>query len=125
MHTLRMVPMAMLLATFAGAARAQETPYLAGVRAQADALLEHAVDRHGPRNTGMILSVLDRRTLAPPAELPPPPDGVRGTDRAGRYGSNANLQLNLYETLFALSRVTGEERYARARRLCPLRPRRR
>jgi hypothetical protein len=84
------------------------------VRRAADALLEHGRDRWGERQTGMIISILDRRTLAPPERMPPAPARVRAGDRTTTYGSNANIQLNLYRVLFALTDITGDPAYRSA-----------
>jgi len=91
-----------------------ETPYLQVVRRCADALLEHGRDNLGPRKTAMILSMLDRKTLRPPAELPDAPMGIRPGDRTNVYGSNANLQQNLFLAFQHLSRITGKPQYAEA-----------
>lgn len=96
------------------AARAADTPYLEVVRRTADALLKHGLDRWGPRHTAMIASLLDRKTLAPPAQMPKSPGGNRQSDRCVPYGSNANLQQNLYLAWIHLSRLTGDPRYATA-----------
>lgn len=92
------------------------TEYLDIVRRAADALLENARDNIGTRHSGMIMSVLDPKTAKPVPKLGTPPSGVREVDRAVAYGSNANLQQDLYRALQHLSRLTGEPRYDRAAR---------
>lgn len=104
----------------ASAAMAQTTlpsdRYLQLVRKSADALLENGRDTMGQQQSAMILSVLDRRTGRPLAELPKAPAGIRNTDRTGPYGSNASVQMDLYRVLMELSRLTGDEKYASAGR---------
>jgi len=94
----------------------ESTSYLKIARACADALIKHGRDDLGPQRTGMILSMLDRRTLRPPTKLPKAPAGIRKADRTTLFGSNANLQQNLYVAWLHLSRLTGEPGYARAAR---------
>lgn len=88
------------------------TELLPLVRRAVDALVERGTDRWGSERTAMIISILDRRTLEPPqAKMPRAPAGVRAGDRTNAFGSNANLQQNLYETMFQLSEVTGDAKY--------------
>lgn len=96
------------------ASPAGSSRYLDMVRRTADALLEHGRDSYGQQHSAMILSVLDAKTARPLAALPRAPAGVRQGDRTGPGGSNANLQQDLYRALQHLSRLTGDERYARA-----------
>lgn len=88
--------------------------YLAVVRKAADALLREAVDTHGPKQTAMIISLLDAKTGKPLDQRPKPPQGIRGSDRCVAFGSNANIQMDLYRVLEELSRVTGDEQYTKA-----------
>ena len=96
------------------AAENQTEDHLPVVRATIDALLTHGVDRWGPEETAMIISILDRKTLEPFKKLPKAAAGARESDRSNVYGSNANMQQNLYRTMFLLSDITGEHRYAEA-----------
>jgi hypothetical protein len=88
--------------------------YLTVVRRAADALLAAGVDDFGPQKSALILSVLDPKSGRPLGKLPKAPSGVRASDRCPPYGSNANLQQDLYRTLDDLSRITGDARYAQA-----------
>ena len=88
--------------------------YLTVVRRAADALLAEGRDDYGPQKSSLILSVLDPKTGRPLGKLPKAPSGVRGSDRCPPYGSNANLQQDLYRTLDELSRITGDARYVQA-----------
>ncbi|MFA8020255.1 hypothetical protein [Bremerella cremea] len=91
-----------------------DTKYLEVVRNTVDKILENGRDTYGEQQSGMILSVLDRKTGKPLRSLPKAPAGVRHSDRTGPGGSNANLQQDLYRTMLHLSRMTGEERYEQA-----------
>ena len=90
------------------------TKYLKVVKTSCDTILENARDTYGQQKTGMILSVLDRKTGKPLTSLPTPPEGVRYGDRTGVGGSNANLQQDLYRTMEELSRITGDKKYDKA-----------
>lgn len=92
----------------------REARYLAVVRRSLDAILDHGRDTLGQQHSGMIISVLDRKTGAPLAKLPKAPAGIRSSDRTSPYGSNANLQQDLYRALQHLGRITGERRYEEA-----------
>ena len=88
------------------------------VRRYADAMLEHGRDTHGPQQTGLLLSALDRGTLRPLELRPEPPGGVRRGDRAGLpwrrlTGANPQLDQNLLRVLYSLSEITGQPRYRR------------
>src|SRR5690349_1280181 len=82
--------------------------YLAPVQKACDALLNEAVDDLGPQKSAMIMSVLDMKTGKPLAKLPKPPTGVRNGDRCAPFGSNANIQQDLYRVLDELSRITSD-----------------
>jgi hypothetical protein len=94
--------------------RAPERSLLDVVRRFADAMLVHGVDRWGDEYTGMLISLLNRETLAPFAAMPKAPGGIRAGDRVSLHGANYNTDQNLYQTLYVLSRVTGEAKYAEA-----------
>ena len=112
----RPLSMSLVIACFAVAASAAEPTgrYLAIVRRAADALLNEGIDVYGPQKSALIISVLDAKTGRPLEKLPKPPSGVRAGDRSTPYGSNANIQQDLYRTLDELSRLTGNQRYERA-----------
>ncbi|TWT66933.1 Periplasmic pectate lyase [Posidoniimonas polymericola] len=88
--------------------------YLQVVQAYADALVDHGTDTYGAVHSGMILSMLNRHTLQPYNSMPAMPDTVRFDDRVVPYGSNVNLDQNLYRTLYALSEVTSNSKYGMA-----------
>ena len=93
--------------------RAAQRDLLEVVRGFADAMLVHGVDRWGNERTGMLISLLDCRTLAPFAAMPRAPRGIRAGDRVSLYGANYNTDQNLYQTLYVLSRVTGAPKYSK------------
>jgi hypothetical protein len=107
------VCVAVVTASLVGAAEADDR-YLAVVRKAADAILAEGLDTHGPVKSAMILSVLDAKTGKPLEKLPKAPTGVRSGDRSPPFGSNANIQQDLYRTLDELSRITGDDRYRKA-----------
>jgi len=86
--------------------------YLELVKAYADTLLEHGRDKYGSVHSPLIASTLDRRTLSLPGERPPNIKGIRNGDRA-TTGSNVFHDQDLYQILYALSKITGDARYAK------------
>jgi hypothetical protein len=93
--------------------------FLAVVRRYADTMIERGRDTYGPKRSGLFLSALDRRTLAPLTVRPAAPAGIRRGDRPGRAwsamnGANPQLDQNLLRVLYSLSEITGEARYAKA-----------
>lgn len=93
--------------------------FLDTVRSYADAMMEHGRDVYGEKKTGLFLSAMDRRTLNPLTIRPAPPGGVRRGDRAGLpwcklVGANPQVDENLLRVLYALSEITGNERYKQA-----------
>jgi hypothetical protein len=106
------------LAQPALAAPAVSGDFLQVVRRYADTMIEHGRDRYGPQQSGLLLSALDRTTLAPLQVRPAPPAGIRRGDRPGRpwvemNGANPMLDQNLLRVFYALSEITSDARYAR------------
>lgn len=91
-----------------------KTDLLELVVSTSDALLKQGRDRWGEKETAFIASVIDRKQMAPPDELPKGAAGVRFGDRTTPYGSNLNMQQNLLRTFFLLSQVTGNVKYSDA-----------
>src|ERR1041385_604635 len=94
------------------------TNFLAVVRRYADTMLERGRDTYGPQKSGLLLSALDRTTLAPLKVRPAPPGGIRRGDRPGRAGvemngANPMLDQNLLRVFYTLSEITGDSRYAK------------
>lgn len=92
---------------------------MAVVKAYADAMVERGRDVYGPVKTGLLLSAMDRHTLKPLTTAPAPPEGVRDIDRVGQengplVGANLFHDENLLRLLYAMSRITGDDRYGKA-----------
>src|SRR6267142_4542286 len=92
--------------------------YLNVLRRYADTMLDRGRDTYGPQKTGLLLSALDRMTLAPLTIRPAPPGGIRRGDRPGQpwsamTGANPHLDENLLRILYSLSQITGDSKYAK------------
>src|SRR5687767_13293423 len=117
-----MKPLFIALATLASTAIVNATAtndFLQVVRRYADTMIERGRDAYGPQKSGLILSALDRTTLAPLKVRPAAPGGIRRGDRPGRpwsamTGANPQLDQNLLRVLYALGEITGDARYAGA-----------
>ena len=115
----------LLLLGLVGGARANPSENPVGptliqvVRAYADALIERGRDRYGPRHSPLFATTLDRKRLAmftgeqlgAVRNIARADWGIRPHDRMVT-GANPMQDQNLYQLLYALSRATGEERYA-------------
>jgi len=88
--------------------------YLHLVKGYADALIGHGIDKYGNVVSPMILSMLDRAKLRPFSTMPEAPHGIRASDRVTPYGSNINLDQNMYRVLYSLSFITGDDKYKAA-----------
>jgi len=91
---------------------------LAVIRRYADTMIERGRDTYGPQKSSLLLSALDRMTLAPLKVRPAPPGGIRRGDRPGRAwvemnGANPMLDQNLLRVFYTLSEITGEPRYSK------------
>jgi hypothetical protein len=92
------------------------SPFLGVVYRYADAMLQHGRDKYGPVETGLLLSALDRGTLAPLVVRPAAPAGIRRDDRVGApwkplVGANPHHDENLLRVLYTLSELSGQSRY--------------
>ena len=97
---------------------AERPKFLELVRRYADTMIDRGRDNYGREKSGLILSALDRGTLAPLAVRPAPPGGIRRGDRPGRpwsamTGANPQHDQNLLRVLYTLSEITGVARYAK------------
>ncbi len=129
----RAIPSAVLaLLAFGSAGRAAEldlnelfhgsipaSPFIGVVYGYADAMLEHGRDTYGPQKTGLLLSALDRQTLAPLKTRPPAPAGVSAESRPGPrgkplVGANPQMDQNLLRLLYFLKGLSGKESYPQA-----------
>jgi hypothetical protein len=95
--------------------------FLEVVKRYADTMLTKGRDTYGPVKSGLFLSALDRRTLAPLEIRPAPPGGIRRGDRAGLpwgrlVGANPHNDENFLRALYALTEITTDRRYAAAAR---------
>jgi hypothetical protein len=93
-----------------------KSPYLAIVYRYADTMLEKGRDTYGPQQTGLFLSALDRTALAPLTNRPPPPAGIRESDRVGTkdgplVGANLHHDENLLRLLYLLSELSAKPKY--------------
>ena len=106
-----------------GPARTAELDYYEIVKNYAETLLEHGRDTYGPKQTPLIAILLDDKTL----QLFPRSEddrlfkirlddwahwGVRNSERCF-WGSNPHKDQSLYQILYALTQLSGEERYAK------------
>lgn len=98
-----------LLATRAPAK--DQTNHLDIVRRYADTMIEHGRDRYGTVHSPLFAVALDRKTLKLPEKPPANIAGIRSGDRT-LTGANPMHDLNLYQTLYALTKVTGDRHYA-------------
>jgi len=86
--------------------------YLHYAQAFADRLLETAKDTYGPVQTELWASVINAKTgkIPRPEEEVPATAGTRNHDRAV-WGSNFYHDVSTVKLMFALSELTGEDRY--------------
>src|SRR5262245_26483082 len=93
-----------------------KSPYIAVVYRYADTMLEKGRDTYGPQSTGLLLSVLDRTTLALLTNRPTAPMGVLEADRVGAkdgplIGANLQHDENLLRLLYVLSDLSAKPKY--------------
>ncbi|MCX7886304.1 MAG: hypothetical protein N3B01_03475, partial [Verrucomicrobiae bacterium] len=101
----------LLVSLAPGAEAQQKTDHLAILRRYADTMIEHGRDRYGTVHSPLFAVTLDRKTLRLPEKPPPNISGIRSSDRT-LTGANPMHDLNLYQILHALTKATGERRYA-------------
>ncbi|HUT30996.1 MAG TPA: hypothetical protein VMX13_14480 [Sedimentisphaerales bacterium] len=99
------------MANTARSAAEKQPDYLKLVRSYADALLEHGRDTYGEVKSPLIASALDRKTLTLIDRDLGRIEGIRNGDRS-LYGANPMHDEDLYQTLYALTDVTGDKKYA-------------
>jgi hypothetical protein len=93
--------------------------YLQTVRAYSDAMIEHGRDHYGEVHSTLFAVTLDRKTLSLPEgsslekiqNLSFEDWGIRSHDRI-LNGANTMRHQNLYQTLYALTEITGDSLYA-------------
>lgn len=88
--------------------------YLDYARECIDLLMAYGTDRYGPVRSPMLMNILDVRTRDCPADPLALDEAFRVIRRGRRAPGGGNLYADqpLVRTLFALSRVTGDPRYA-------------
>ena len=97
----------------------KDRDYLEVVTAYADALLERGRDTYGSQKSPLVATTLDRTTLKlfeggeleRIGNIPREGWGIRPHDRM-IGGANPQHDQNLYQVLYALSEITGEDHYA-------------
>ncbi len=118
--TLRLLTVLGLLSTGWAAeypkAPVPRSPYLPLVYRCADIMIEHGRDTYGPQKSGLFLSALDRKNLAPLTNRPAAPTGVREGDRVGTRegalrGANPQHDENFLRLLHTLSELSGKAKY--------------
>ena len=90
----------------------KQPDYLQIVRSYADALIENGRDTYGTEHSPLFASTLDRSTLSLMSDKPGRIDGIRNGDRT-LTGANPMHDQNLYQILYALTKLTGKKRYAK------------
>jgi len=98
---------------FGNCAGGSDPDYLGKARSCVDTLLEHGRDHYGTEHSPLIASALDRKKLSL-LEFdgkPPRMKGIRNGDRSLK-GANPMHDQDLYQSLYALTVLTGDKRYA-------------
>jgi hypothetical protein len=73
-------------------------------------MIAHGRDVYGDQHSPLFASALDRQTMTLPDQFPPI-EGIRNSDRS-YSGGNPMHDENFYLTLYELSKVTKDRRYA-------------
>ncbi len=98
----------------AGSAAEPSGRYLEHVRECLDVLIEHGTDRYGKVHSPILMNILDVRTRLCPPEPKPLDEAYRVTrrERRGPGGGNLWADQETIRAMVALSRRTGDTRYA-------------
>jgi len=86
--------------------------YLQIVKSYADALIENGRDTYGTEHSPLFASTLDRSGLSLMSDKPGRIEGIRNGDRS-LAGANPMHDQDLYQILYALTKLTGRKRYAK------------
>ena len=116
---MRNLPLLLILLLPVSCQTIEHSEYLDRVENYADALLEHARDTYGAETSPLIATTMIRETMALPEgekleallSLERESWGIRSHDRM-LTGANPMHDQNLYQILYALTELTGNERYA-------------
>jgi len=93
--------------------QADAEAHLQLVRGYADAMIDRGRDQYGAIHSPLFAATLDLKTLGLPVTKPARIEGIRANDRT-LTGANPMHDQNLYQVLYALTRITGDTRYAEA-----------
>jgi len=113
-------PILIVLALFTGPSALPAEPlapaeksYVEYVAECADLLIQHGVDRYGPQQIPVLVSILDVETRSCPADPKPLDEAWRVTRRGRRNPAGANLLTDqpTLKAMYALSEVTGNGDY--------------
>jgi len=122
LQTVGMTMVITLLSTFTAVAQKDgqnrsKRPWREYVRASLDTLIERGTDRYGPVSSPMLMTVIDLQTLDLPAQ-PKLYDSLIRLEgrihRRGERGSNLWEDQPVLRTMYQLSKLSGDKRYARA-----------
>jgi len=92
-----------------------QPPYLSSVGECLDILMRDGTDRYGPTKSPILVSILDAETRQCPNNPAALDEAWRVVRRGRRNPAGANLlsDLSILKTMAALSRTTGDAKYAR------------
>jgi len=90
----------------------KQPDYLQIVKSYADALIKNGRDTYGTEHSPLFASTLNRGNLSLMSDKPGRIQGIRNGDRT-LTGSNPMHDQNLYQVLYALTKLTGKKRYAK------------
>jgi hypothetical protein len=93
------------------------TRYLDVVQTFADTLVARGTDHYGTEHSPLFASLLDLKTREIPSKRPPAIQGQRESDRAWP-GGNLQHDILTLETMYHLSALTNEKKYAQAADAC-------
>ncbi len=96
---------------------AAEDPYRSQAQAYADAMLEFGRDHYGPTSSPDFATTIDLRTMRMPLESTEATIALHGEYfRSDDYATSSNpmYHIDLYQLLFALSAITGDNQYRAA-----------
>ncbi len=92
----------------------EKRPYIDYARECVELIIKHGTDRYGKVHSPILMNILDVRTRTCPADPLPVDERFRVIRRGRRGPGGANLYLDqpTIRTMVALTRVTGDPKYA-------------